>query len=352
MKRRKLLSWFGLAIASGSLVIACSTENPNAGSTPRSESTTPAGNQTTQELTIYSGRDEKLIGELIEKFKTQTGTNVKVRYGGTAELAAAILEEGNNTPADVFFAQDAGALGALQKAKVTAKLPDNLLEPIEERFRSPAGEWVGITGRVRTVDYNTDLVTEDQLPESIFDLTDPQWEGKIGWAPTNASFQAFVTALRVSEGEERAKEWLEKMKANNPKEYPKNTAIIEALSRGEIALGLVNHYYLERVKSEEPGVPVAHHYTNDVGALVNVAGVAILKNSDNPELAQKFVAFLESEEAQKYFADKTYEYPLAKGISSTKNLKSLEEIKYPAVDLSNLDDLEATLKLLQDTGVL
>lgn len=348
MKRRKILHLIGLAAASGGLAIACSTN-----STPTAQTQTTAANaQTGEQLVVYSGRNEKLIGSAIEKFQTETGIDVEVRYGDTAELAAAILEEQQNSPADVFFAQDAGALGALQKADRMAKLPPDILNKVDERFRSPQGEWVGVTGRVRTVDYNTELVQPEELPASIMEFTDPKWEGKIGWAPTNGSFQSFVTALRLSQGEEKAKEWLEGIKANNPKVYPKNIPILEALSRGEIAVGFINHYYLERLKAENPDVPVAHHYTNDVGSLVNVAGVAILESTDNPEAAQKFVNFMLSERAQKYFANQTYEYPLVTGVAASKNLKSLDEIKYQAIDLSNLDDLEGTLKLLQDSGVL
>jgi iron(III) transport system substrate-binding protein len=342
VKRRKILVLLGLAAGTGGLAIACADNQ-------RAESSGDSS-----KLVVYSGRDKKLVGEIIKQFEQETGAKVQVRYGDTAELAAAILEEGNNSPADVFFAQDAGALGALQKAGRSSQLPEQFLNKVDARYRSSAGQWVGITGRVRTVDYNTNLVKPAELPNSIFDFTDPKWKGKIGWAPTNGSFQAFVTALRVSQGEAKAKQWLEGIKANAPKVYPKNTAIIEALSRGEIAVGFVNHYYLERFKQENPNVPVAHHFTNDLGSLVNVAGVTILNSAKHPNVAQKFVDFLLGNEAQKYFATKTYEYPLVTGTLVASNLKSLDQIqpKSQTIDLSNLNDLDATLKLLQDTGVI
>lgn len=355
MKRRKLLSLTGLALVSGSLAIACS----NNANTPvaQSPTATPSPAATTAAsdagLVVYSGRDEKLVSEIIKRFEAETGIKVQVRYGDTAELAAAILEEQKNSPADVFFAQDAGALGALQKANRTSALPEAVLTKVSDRFKSPTDQWVGVTGRVRTVDYNTDLVKAEELPQSIFDLTDPKWKGKIGWAPTNGSFQSFVTALRVTEGEEKAKQWLEAMKANEPKVYPKNVPIVEALARGEIALGLVNHYYLERFKKENPNAPVAHHYTNDVGSLVNVAGVTILDSAKHREPAEKFVAFLLDNEAQTYFSTQTMEYPLATGVAvASSNLKSLDQVPESKVDLSNLNDLDATLQLLQSTGVL
>ncbi len=355
MKRRKVLSWLGLAIASGSLAIACSNTTPSntAGSPSASPTASPASPAVDADaLVVYSGRSESLVSELIQKFETETGTKVQVRYGDTAELAAALLEEGDNSPADVFFAQDAGALGAMQKADKFTQLPDTILNKVAANYRSPQGTWVGISGRERTVDYNVDLVPEAELPQTIFDLTDPKWKGKVGWAPTNGSFQAFVTAMRISEGEDRTREWLEAMKANEPKVYPKNVPIVEALGRGEISLGLVNHYYLDRAKQENPSLPVMHHFTNDVGSMINVAGVGILKTTDRSEAAQELINFLLSEEAQSYFAQETDEYPLMEGVALGEGVKPLSEIETPDVDLSNLDDLEGTLQLLQETGVI
>ncbi|MCC5614382.1 iron ABC transporter substrate-binding protein [Nostoc sp. CHAB 5836] len=358
MKRRKFVYMVGLASASGGLAIAC---NPNQTPTDTAESpptqstpTRATSSALEKELVVYSGRNQKLIGELIKQFEQQTNTKVQVRYGDSAELASAILEEGVNSPADVFFAQDAGALGAMEKANRAVQLPTSLLNQVDSSYRSPEGKWLGITGRVRTVDYNSKSVKPSELPSSIFGFTEPKWKGKIGWAPTNGSFQSFVTALRVTEGEDKAKQWLEGIKANNAKVYPNNAAIIEALSRGEIAVGFVNHYYLERVKQDNPQVPVEHHFTDDVGSLVNVAGIVILNSAKHPNIAQKFVEFMLNENAQNYFANKTYEYPLTLAVTPKGKLKSLEQIKKQAqkIDLSNLSDLEATLKLMQQVQVI
>jgi iron(III) transport system substrate-binding protein len=358
MKRREFIFLVGLATASGSLAIACDANQAptNTAESPASQAT-PASitsGELEKELVVYSGRNEKLIGELIKQFEKQTNAKVQVRYGDTAELASAILEEGANSPADIFFAQDAGALGAIQKAGRTVQLPTSLLNQVDSTYRSPEGKWLGITGRVRTVDYNTKLVKPGELPASIFGFTEPKWRGKIGWAPTNGSFQSFVTALRVAEGEDKAKQWLEGIKANNPKVYPNNTAIVEALSRGEITVGFVNHYYLERVKQDNPQVPVEHHFTDDMGSLVNVAGIAVLNSAKNPNIAQKFVEFMLSENAQNYFVNQTYEYPLTSGASPKGQLKSLQQIQKSAqkIDLSNLNDLETTLKLMQQVQVI
>jgi iron(III) transport system substrate-binding protein len=347
MKRRKILFLMALATLTSGLTIACE------GNQTASNSTTPAAGAS-EELVVYSGRNETLVGPLIKQFEEKTGTKVQVRYGDTAELAATLQEEGQNSPADVFFAQDAGALGAISRASLASPLPDNLLNRVNERFRSDAGDWVGVTGRARTLDYNTNRVQSGELPQSILDLTDPKWRGQIGWAPTNGSFQAFVTALRVSQGDEKARQWLEGVQANEARVYPNNMSIVEAVSRGEVSLGLVNHYYLERIKAENPETPVAHHFTTDVGSLVNVAGIAILQSSQRPQLAQQFVEFMLSEEAQQYYTTETYEYPLVEGVAAPEGLQPLSQIqaRYPAVDLSNLSDLNSTLKLMEETGVL
>ncbi|WP_414544864.1 iron ABC transporter substrate-binding protein [Nostoc sp. CCY0012] len=344
MKRRQFIYVVGLATASGGLVIACDA-NPNQNQ---------AATELENELVVYSGRNEKLIGELIKQFEQQTNAKVQVRYGDTAELASAILEEGQNSPADVFFGQDAGALGALQKAGRTVQLPTSLLNQVDSAYRSPEGQWIGVTGRVRTVDYNTNLVKAEELPSSIFGFTDPKWKGRIAWAPTNGSFQSFVTGLRVAEGEERAREWLEGIQANDPQVFPNNTSIVEALSRGEASVGFVNHYYLQRIKQDNPDVPVEHHFTEDIGSLVNVAGVAILNTANHPNIAQRFVEFMLNENAQNYFASQTFEYPLAAGVEPKGNLKSLTQLQTQAkkIDLSNLNDLDNTLKLLQQVAVI
>lgn len=306
------------------------------------------------DLTIYSGRSESLVGPLIDRFEQESDLNVEVRYGDTAEMAATILEEGNNSPADVYYGQDAGALGALANAGRFAPLPEATLDQVEPRFRSPEGLWVGTSGRARTVVYNTNQLTEADLPDDIFGFCDPSWQGRIGWAPTNGSFQAFVTALRVVEGEDRAREWLECIQANDVLVYPKNTPIVEAVGNGEIDAGFVNHYYLFRFLAEDPDFPAANYYlrSGDVGAMVNVAGVGIIDTTDNLEAAEAFVEFLLRESSQDYFNTETNEYPLSADISLNPELQPLSAFETPEIDLSDLDDLDGTLQLLQAVGVL
>lgn len=307
------------------------------------------------QVTVYSGRGQDLVQPILDRFAEETGIEVRVRYGDTAEMAAAILEEGQNSPADVYYGQDAGALGALALEGMARRIPDETLERVDARFRSPDGLWVGSSGRARTVIYDTDQLEESDLPTSILDFADPQWENMLGWAPTNGSFQAWVTALRVQEGEDVAREWLEAIHALNPLVYEGNTPIVGAAMSGEIAAGFVNHYYLYREQAEAGGDVGADNYffrDGDIGGLINVAGMAILEPSRNVEQAEMLLDFMLQQEAQEYFASETFEYPLVQGVDPAAEVPPLDELETPDIDLSNLEDLEGTLALLQEVGLI
>lgn len=322
--------------------------------TASEEGTDAAADDADGPLTIYSGRNEELVGPLLEQFTEDTGLEVEVRYGETAEVAAQILEEGENTPADVFFGQDAGALGALAQEGVLSALPQDLLDQVDERFRATDDTWVGASGRARVIAYNTDTVSEGEVPQSVLELTDPEYEGRVGWAPSNGSFQSFVTAMRVELGEEQARQWLEDMIANDTAVFENNVAIVEAVGRGEIDYGLVNHYYLYRFLEEDPSFPVANNLPQDgdIGALVNVAGAGVISTTDQRAAAEAFVAYLLSDDAQTYFTEETSEYALAGTVEPPEGLPPLEELETPDVDLAELSDLEGTLQLLRETGAL
>lgn len=315
----------------------------------------PAPTDAPAKIVVYSGRSESLVGPFFTQFTQATGIQVEVRYGDTAELAATILEEGANSPADLFFAQDAGALGALAAAGMLAPLPAGTLNQVEPRFRSSDGLWVGISGRARVVVYNTNKLTEADLPRSITGFVDPQWRGRVGWAPTNGSFQAFITAMRVQLGEEAARRWLEGMIANEVKTYEKNAAIVQAVAAGEIDVGFVNHYYLYQLQRQSGNTLAAANYypgNGDVGALINIAGVGILKTAKNALAAQRLIDYMLSTEGQRYFAEQTFEYPLAGNVQPDPRLKPLADIQTPQIDLNQLRDLQGTLQLLRDVGAL
>lgn len=307
-----------------------------------------------RELTIYSGRNEKLVGALYKQFQERTGIKVDVRYGESAELAATIAEEGDRSPADVFFSQDAGALGAVEEAGLLADLPAATLARVDERFRDPKGKWVGASGRARVVAYSTERLKESEVPDSIFDFTDPKWKGRIGFPPPNASFQAFISGMRIAVGDERTRAWLEAIKKNDPVLLDNNIQTEEAIDAGEIDVGFVNHYYLAELKAEKPGFAVGNHFLKDgdPGSLVNVAGAGILASAEHKEAAQEFVDFLLSREAQTYFSTKTFEYPLVAGAPAPAETKPLEQVVGPDVPLGQLGGkLRSTVELLNELGL-
>ena len=308
------------------------------------ESTSATGDET---ITIYSGRSEDLIAPLLEQFTAETGIGVEVRYSDSASLAAQILEEGDNVKADVFFSQDAGALGAISQAGAFKQLNEDISPLVDAKYRSTDNTWIGVSGRSRVLSYNPELVTAADLPKSVFDLADAKWKGKIAIAPTNASFQSSVTAMRLLKGEPATVNWLAAMKENAVL-FEKNSQILEAVETGQVAAGLLNHYYwYERaaeVGEDKMVSKMSWFETGDAGNLINVAGVGVL--SDKPE-AQTFAKWLLGSTAQTFFVEKTAEYSLT-GLAAREGLPALEEIAAPEIDLSSLSTLAQTLELIRN----
>jgi iron(III) transport system substrate-binding protein len=333
-KKNKWLAPLSLALAGIFTLGACAS---------------PAPTDSTESITIYSGRSEELIADLLTTFTEETGIEVEVRYGDSAELAAQILEEGQNIRADVYFGQDAGALGALAKEGVTKTLPSDITDLVATEYKSVNGQWVGVSGRGRVFVYDPAKVSE--VPTSYKDLMDPSWKSRIGIAPTNASFQTFITAIRVLEGEQAAIDFLNAMKQNGVL-FEKNSIIMQAVQDGVVDAGLVNHYYWWELAAEigEKNMKpeIAWFKDGDTGNLINVAGVAVL--SDNPS-ANVFAKWLLGDTAQKYFVERTREYSLT-GVPEVAGLKPLKDIKAPAIDLSDLDSLGETLELVRKAGLL
>ncbi|GAB2678170.1 extracellular solute-binding protein [Thalassiella azotivora] len=343
MRRSRGTRVAALALAVAASVAACGTG---------------AGTDTEEEaaLTIYSGRNENLVGPLLEDLEEVVGGRVEVRYAGSSDLAAQLLEEGDRTDADVFFSQDAGALGALKNADMLAELPTELLDRVPERYRDADGRWVATSARARVVAYDPQQAPQAAELTGIDDLLDERYRGQIGVAPTNASFQSFVTALRVDRGEEGAREWLERLVELEPQTYDNNIAVLDAVDSGQVGVGLINHYYwYERVAEEGADAVNARLRflpSDDPGALVNVAGAGVLAGTDVPDRAEAAVEYLLSDEAQQYFADTTAEYPVVEGVTSTEHdLEPLDADTGFQVDLNALDSLEETLALLEDVGL-
>lgn len=305
------------------------------------------------ELTVYSGRSEEFIAPFLTEWQISTGIKLNVRYGDSAELSAQILEEGTNSPADLFLSQDAGSLGAIAQAGLFMALPSDVAANIPADFIATNREWVGVTGRTRVFAYAPDRVAT--LPTSVTDLTKPIYKNQIGIAPTNASFQAFLTAMIESKGKAFAKTWLEALKANGVKIYFKNSAIVEAIDKGEILIGLVNHYYVWEV-SEGLGRPInaknGFFTPGDLGNLINVSGAGVLKTSAKQRAAQDLINYLTSEATQKKFVSDTHEYSLIVGANPPAEMPALDEIGAPAIDLKSLSNIKATQDLLIQVGLL
>jgi iron(III) transport system substrate-binding protein len=312
------------------------------------------GGADSDSVVVYSGRTEQLVQPLFDRFTEETGIEVEARYGDSGELAAQILTEGEASPADLFFSQDAGALGELDDAHQLAELPRSTLGRVPDRYRSRDGTWVGTSARVRVIAYNPDLVPEP--PTSIDQVVDSEWAGQVGFAPTNASWQSFVTGLRVLRGDDGARDWLEAFAANDPVPYDNNNAVRDAVDAGEVTLGLVNHYYVWQAIAQrgEDGVTVRNQYTDpgDPGGLVNAAGVGVLGSSDHRENAARLADYLLSETGQTYFADETFEYPLVGGVPPSADLPPLDSLEPPDVALPDLHSVAETQEMLEEVGLL
>ncbi len=306
------------------------------------------------ELIVYSGRGQNLIGPLLEDFAEQTGISIAVKYGDSAELALLVAEEGDRTPADVFLSQSPGATGFLAGEGRLAKLDREVLDKVDPRFRNEAGRWVGLSGRQRVLVYNTELVEPDELPSSVFELTGEEYAGRVALAPPNGSFQDFVTAMRQLEGDQKTREWLTAMAENGAPTYANNNAIVEAVSRGEVPMGLVNHYYNYRFLEEDPDLPTRNHLfpRDDVGALLIPSTASIIAGTDKPEEANRLIEFLLSEDAQQFYSGETFEYPLAAGVEPSADLPPLETLKTPTYDFDRLGGgLEKTVELIRSSGL-
>jgi iron(III) transport system substrate-binding protein len=314
------------------------------------------------ELVVYSGRSQALVDSLVERYRAQSDADIEIRYGTDSQLLAALQEEGDQSEADVFWANTVGALSNAVNNDLLATLPDSLNET-PDRFTSTSGKWVPVTTRFRVLAYNTDRVDSTALPASITELPNAdQFEGRIGWTPAYSSFQDFVTALRVTKGDSTARTWLQGMKALNPKSYTSNTPMIQALAAGEIDIALTNHYYVLRIQNldgeEDAGasapVDTYHFEPGDVGNLALVTGAAQLQTADRPEAAQDFIRFLLSQEAQTYAAQRVNEYPVIEDTDVPPYLLDANEALTlsPEFDLERLREIDATLDMLREEDLL
>lgn len=304
-------------------------------------------------LTVYSGREEEYMAPVFDAYEKKTGTDVQVRYGDSADLALLISEEGDRTPADVFLAQSPISQSFLDQQKALSPLPAAVLDRVPASLRAADGEWIGIAGRQRVLIYNTDLVKESDLPKSVLDLTSAKYRDKVAVAPSNASFQDFVAAMNQLEGTQTTDQWLKGMAANGAKAYAKNSAIAEAVARGEIAMGLVNHYYVLEIKEQDPSAPVAAYRFpgTDPGSLFLVATASVPKATPDKAQADELVGFLVSDQGQQLIIGGEGEYPTATGVKAPDRAPSLTKGDYPAYDLTGSTDLKAVAEQIRESGL-
>jgi iron(III) transport system substrate-binding protein len=304
-------------------------------------------------VTLYSGRTEELVAPLIERFEGASGIDVEVRYGSSPEMAATLLTEGSDSPADLFYAQDPASLGSV--ADLMVPLPESILSLVSAAFRDTDGLWVGVTVRSRVLAFNPDLVPEDELPISYKDLVDPEWSGRVGIAPTNGSFIAFVSAMILTEGEEATLAWLEGLAANDPITYDGNTPIAAAVDAGDVDVGLINHYYLLQLGAEQGGTTGQNHFFGepDAGSLVMPSGISMLATAQNPAGATDLIAFLLSSESQAYFAETNFEYPAASGAPAPAGAPDLDSLVSPLLSATDMADvLDRATDMITEAGLV
>lgn len=334
------------ALASVLVLSACGSSSDTAASTAASSAAAGA-------LTVYSGREEEYMEPVFEAYEKKTGTDLNVRYGDSPDLALLVGEEGDKTPADVFISQSPISQSYLDQKQLLSKLPQEVLDRVPASLRSADGEWIGIAGRQRVLIYNTDLVKESDLPKSVLDLTDAKYEGKVGVAPSNASFQDFVAAMNTLKGTDTTSAWLKGLADNGAKAYAKNSAIAEAVARGEIPMGLVNHYYVLEIKEEDPNAPVAAYRFpgTDPGSLFLVATASVPAATADKASADDLVGFLVSDAGQKLMIAGEGEYPTATGVNPPEGAPSLTKGDYPAYDLTGQTDLKAIAEQIRESGL-
>jgi iron(III) transport system substrate-binding protein len=342
------------ALAATVLLAACGGSGSS--TTATTSTASPQGSLAGQSITLYSGQHEQTTALLVTAFEKHTGVKVKVRPGDEAELANQIMQEGSNSPADVFYTENTPALEHLREQSLLAPVDEATLAAVPARYNSAQGYWVGVSGRVSVLVYNTKQVSPSTLPTSILALAEPKWKGKLGVAPSETDFQPLITSITKLDGAAAAEKWLDGIKANS-KIYPDNETVVAQVNNGESAIGLINHYYWYRLRDEvgQKGLhsALAYYAAHDPGDLLNVSGAAVLKSSSHQAAAQAFLAFLVSPEGQEVLAHShSYEYPLRPGVSPAKGLRPFAEIEPAPITLSELGDGSAPLELEQKLGLL
>ena len=304
-------------------------------------------------LTLYNGQHKEVGDELAKAFEAKTGIHVNVRKGSSNQLASQIMEEGERSPADVFYAEESPPLNSLGEQGFLAKADDSTLQALPKEYVAANGTWIGVTARTRVVAFNPKKISEDQLPKSVLDFADPQWQGKIGFVPTSGAFQEQAVAIIKLHGRDAAEEWLTGLRAFG-KTYTNNMVALKAVENGEVAAVLVNNYYWFALQREKGQLDSKLHYftDGDAGGLITVSSAGVIKASKHPKEAQQLLAYMASEEGQRVITNTTAEYPMRKGMVSERGLKPFEELQPPKVTPADLGNAEEALDLERDVGLL
>jgi iron(III) transport system substrate-binding protein len=310
-----------------------------------------------QTLTLYNAQHEQVVGMLTAMFTKETGIKVQVHTGEGPDIASQILQEGADSPADVFFTENSPELILLDEKGLLAPVDPATLAKVPGKYSAADGDWLGVLARENVLDFNASMISEGTLPVSLMDLAKPEWAGKVGIAPSDADFLPLVSAVIRTQGKAAALTWLNGLKAN-AKIYEDDESVVAAVARGDVAVGVVNNYYWARLETDlgpkKINSALYHFKHGDIGGLINISGAAVLKSSKNQAAAQKFLAFLVSHEAQVALGESEvdFEYPLAPGVAPNKLLTPFKALQPPAISVSQLGDDQEAGALLQQAGLI
>ncbi|MFB6123455.1 MAG: extracellular solute-binding protein [Haloferacaceae archaeon] len=309
-------------------------------------------------LNLYIGGGEggiyyqfvEMLQEIYPQFQ------VFASSASSSSLAQTVVEEvsAGSPQADVFWSIDASSLGFVADNDAYESLPNDVVDPVPSGFRGDDDAWVGVAGRARSVPYNTNQLSADDIPSKVREFPNTEaLQGTMGWAPTYGAFKSFVTAMRILRGPEATRRWLVSMRETGIERLPNEFVVSQQVSDGALAAGFANHYYAMRVKNQRPDAPIDLAFTEgDAGGLVNVAGALRIKGTEKDDLVNNFIRHLLSAEAQEFFTTVSFAYPMIPGVKPVGGLPTIDELNPPDIDLSKLSDIEPTLELMREAGVL
>ena len=335
----------GRAAAVAAVVLVCSAVAAGcggAGGDPKS-------------IVLYSGQHPQLTDALVRSFEKQTGIDVKVRTNDGVVLADQLLQEGPASPADVYFTENSPELETLDQHGLLVKLPAPTLQQLPSDDAPHGGAWAPVALRVSGLAYSPKLIARSSLPPSVLDLAQPAWKGKVAIAPTDSDFPPVVGAVLARYGPTAAKQWLAGLK-RNAQVFQTDEAVVAAVNSGHVATGVINHYYSYRLRTEiGPGAMHSAVYffpDHNVGSIENISGVAVLKTSKHPQLADRFADFLVSATGQRLISQgDDFEYPARADIAANPQLPPLSSLAPARLSVVKLGNDQAAAKLIQQSGL-